>query len=181
MSWRDGGVWFVVTVLAGCTPVRDRATDATAPDAASPDATGCPDDVVYQPIALTGSTPAGPLEAYHYVHARYAGAWCGESYQVEFTPTMARDNCTSDAFLVLGFGFPAGSEQMQTGELAGYADVTSWPNTLANTGQITFEVERVDPPLGPTPHVVGRFVSRARGWSIDLPVDLVSQFGYACQ
>jgi len=124
----------------------------------------------FDPITATGYTPAGSLDVFHYAQAYYL---C-RSYGVILTQTMACSTCTADRWSSFKFAFPfdatgPGSGSFQA-TVSDYASTTS----LDYTEQASFEATVVDPPLGDSPHLVGRFVANGAGWSIDLPIDLHS-------
>lgn len=134
--------------------------DASAADAA------CTSDDIFEPIAATGFTPAGQLDVYHYTHTYY---WC-TGYMVALLPTMVDPGCSTDRALVLWFDFPRDTTQPSTGSFPATADERFEGMIVAS-----FEATNVDPPTAGSPQIVGRFVTNAPGWSIDLSIDVHSQ------
>jgi hypothetical protein len=165
--------------LSGCLRETGYTPSSVVADA-MPDTLHCDvDPAVYTPIAVSGTTPSGPLEMFHYLAAlRYAGS-CLERYEIVLTPTMGGAYCQTDVLHLFIEG-PFETTSVGDGTFAGSAYFDgSYDRHRASvaTDQITFEVRAVDPPSQPNPRVSGRFVSKAAGWSIDLPVDLVASAG----
>jgi hypothetical protein len=163
-----GQVVVAVAASAGC----GSPTSPSAPvDAAFFDAAPevpCTNDVRFEPIATTGSTPSGPLDAYHFALAYYSCSWFG----VEVTQTMMGANCNAERSMELEFDFPIDAIQPGSGSFPGRASEFAFPDSLDGTPDVTFEATYVDPPMSASPRIAGRFVSNAPGWSLDLPIDL---------
>jgi hypothetical protein len=149
--------------------------DAAFLDAA-PDAS-CINGVTFEPIAATGYTPSGPLDAFHFAQAYYLCSW----FEFEVTQTMTQVSCTTDRSMMLEFDFPFDAIQPGSGSFPVRAYEFAFPNSLDGTEDVTFEATYVDPPTTASARIAGRFVSNTPGWSLDLPIDLhASGFDPSC-
>lgn len=171
MAFRSLG-WLIV--LSACSPRAAAVADA-APDVA-PDVDYCASPYVFTPVTVTGTSPRGSLDIFHYAVAGYGGCPDGGmdySYVVEFTPVELDPNCASTA-LWLWILHPYST----TGTNGALADLSPSPDAL--TDMVTFEATQLDPPDATPPHIVGHFVSHDPAWSFDIAVDLISQYESHC-
>jgi hypothetical protein len=167
-----------LTLTSACaSPVRPIQADAAIADS-STDAYFEP--LMLEPISVTGSTPAISLDAFHWIHARYASHWCTYAYEIELTQTRAVDNSTSDPWLKISFSFPHDVATSQSGTFPASASVVSWPDTLASTTAVIFDATRVDPPNSSGARIAGRAHVSSPGWSFDFQLDLPVLFLYSC-
>jgi hypothetical protein len=159
-------VTFMIVAITACHS-RARPDDFVPfVDASAAADAACTSDDIFEPIAATGLTPAGPLDVYHYTHTYYG---CTR-YIVELSPTMVDRGCSTDRALVLSFEFPQQTTQPGTGSFP--ATAYESPESMTDA---SFEAINVDPPTAGSPQIIGRFVTNAPGWSIDLSIDVHSQ------
>ena len=166
-----------VLIAASCGPSSrelqpDAVTDAATDAAPQP-------EYLPEPFEITGSTPAGPLDL-HYIHARYASTWCGEQYEIELSRTTLYDNFTTDPLLYIRFAMPREATEPLVGDQPATAQLTTWTHELADTSQVVFVADRVDPPMMPGGRIIGHVVVNDPGWSLDFRVDLPRLFSIWC-
>jgi hypothetical protein len=127
-------VWLgALVVVAACS-----SKPAEVPDAAV-DADSCASTtLVFTPVTVTGTSPHGPLDAFHYAYAGFISGDCPDAYLIDLTPTEQEPVC-STAWLELAIypPFAAGSNQASAA-LPIYSD--------GMTQNVTFEATRLDTP-----------------------------------
>jgi hypothetical protein len=128
--------------------------------------------LVFTPVTVTGTSPHGPLDAFHYAYAGFISGDCPDAYLIDLTPTEQEPVC-STAWLELAIypPFAAGSNQASAA-LPIYSD--------GMTQNVTFEATQLDTPDAMPARIVGHFVSHDPAWSFDIPVDLTSQWSEGC-
>jgi hypothetical protein len=188
-----GSLVFVAAVaeLAGCSDrggaVSDAATivdaaariDATARvDAvglgdASADAPPCSSTTVFTPVTVTGTSPGGSLDGFHYAFAGFVTGFCPTSYLINVTPDQVTPFCALVPWLQLAVYAPFN----RTGTHRASA---SLPNTSQQTDNVSFEATELDPADATPPHIVGHFVSHDPAWAFDIAIDLTSQSSTNC-
>jgi hypothetical protein len=175
MGWRSLG-W--VTVLAACSPTTGASPDAApdvVPDVAI-DADRCASPYTLAPVALTGTSPRGSLDSFHYAVAGYTtcpDSGMEDGYMVAFIPSKIALDCAPTTLSLWIF-----TPSSTAGTHAARAILSPPPSVL--TDMVTFEATQLDPPGATPSHIVGRFVSRDPAWAFDLPVDLTTQFSASC-
>jgi len=165
-------------VLAACS-----SSPGASPDAANHvtidaaiDADRCASAYALAPVTLTGTSPRGSLDSFHYAVAGYVScpdSGAEDGYTVAFVPSKTALDC-ADTTLVLSIFAPSS----MAGTHAAKAVLSPPPSVL--TDMVTFEATQLDPPSGMPSHIVGHFVSHDPAWSFDLPVDLTTQFSSSC-
>jgi hypothetical protein len=161
--------WFAA--FAGCTAARDAApVDA---EAAAPDASSCPANAMFTPVTVTGTSPSGSLDVFHYAYAGYATGFCAEQYLIHVAAAQADPSCADAPGLLLAIFAPFTT----TGTNRASA---SLPDVNERTERVTFEATKLDLPDATPPHIAGRFVSQDPAWSFDIAIDLTSQSSTTC-
>jgi hypothetical protein len=163
-------VLVVVAVVPAVTACSSSSVVADAAPARDP-GTG------YTPVTITGTSPQGPLDIFHYARAGYVDGFCPEGYLITITPRPASVicyDCYNDPRFMLGVSPPFGVG----GPHAAFASVDD--GHINFTENVTFEPTQLDVPTAPSPRITGRFVSNDPLWSFDITVDLVSQFSDPC-
>jgi hypothetical protein len=165
-------------VLSACSSPAPAVADAAVDVAVDTDP--CASPYVFTPVTVTGTTPRGSLDIFHYAYAGHticgpeAG---GDAYGVEFSPNQREPDCSSEILELWIF-----APYSTTGTSAAAAFITVEPSAVTDgTDQVTFEATQLDPPDATPPHIIGHFVSHNPVWSFDIAVDLISQFdSYVC-
>ena len=157
-----------LALFAGCSNRPGEVVDA-APDVAS-----CPSSSVFTPITVTGMSPGGSLDVFHYAHAGFVTGFCQDAYLINFTATEIEPPCAPAPWLQLAIFAPFTT----TG--TNRASATLPALDQARTDNVTFEATELDPPDAMPPHIVGHFVSHDVAWSFDIAVDLTSQSSTDC-
>lgn len=165
-------------LLVACSPgprpeVPDAAPDA-APDAPPIPAGGEPcewlSSLEYTPVTLTGTSPTGSLDGFHYAFAAFTS--CGPAYEIDFTPTATGPQGLEPSLrLWIMWPFTA------TGTNRAMA-LHAYPEAM--TDMVTFEATQLDGLEAAPPHIIGHFVSHDPGWTFDISVDLTSQCISSC-
>jgi hypothetical protein len=161
-------IWLgALVVVAACS-----SKPAEVPDAAV-DADNCATTLSFTPVTVTGTSPRGALDIFHYAYAGYISGDCPEAYLINFTPTPTDPVCsTAQLQLAIYPPFTANGSNMAS---------ASWPIwSDAMTQNVTFEATQLDLPDAMAPRIQGHFVSHDPAWSFDIPVDLTSQWSEAC-
>jgi hypothetical protein len=165
-----GSVFAVVVVLVA-------ACGSTKPvefaDAAS-DSVYCPSMTVFTPVTVSGRSPQGSLDEFHYASAGFVTGFCPNAYVIDFTPQQLDPTCTVAPWFQLEVLAPF----MSTGTNRAAATLSAERNSY--TQQVTFEATQLDTPDAMPPHIVGHFVSYDPAWSFDIAVDITSQFSDDC-
>ena len=160
-----------VTAAAACSTTRPAAPEA--PDAGV-DGWQCTSRLTYTPVTITGTSPLGSLDVFHYAAAGYFDGFCPPAYEIYFTTDGIDQICTTGPDMRLGVKGPFTSP----GSNAAEAAIHNLHE--ATTDHVTFEATQLDQPDAMPPHIIGHFVSHDPGWSFDISVDLTSQFSNTC-
>lgn len=158
---------WVVVVLAACS-----SKPAEVPDAAV-DADNCPTTLTFTPVTITGTSPRGSLDQFHYAYAGFVSGFCPDAYLINFTPTEREPVC-STAWLQLSINAPFTA----TGSNMASASWPIWSDAM--TSNVTFEATQLDMPDAMAPRIMGHFVSHDPAWSFDIAVDMTSQWSSGC-
>jgi hypothetical protein len=161
-------VW--VAAAAACSK-----TPAEMPADAAVDAIDCTAEAPSMPATISGSSPRGSLDIFHYVSVGHVDGFCTESYVLDFTTDGLAPSCTGGPTLYLYVLAPF----QASGSNAGSATLVDGNPT--STDKVAFEATQLDPPDATTPHIIGHFVSNDPAWSFDIPVDLTSQYSKTCE
>jgi len=157
-----------VALFAGCSNPQVEVVDA------APDVTSCPSTTEFTPVTVTGVSPGGSLDVFHYAYAGFVTGSCPDAYVINFTPTELEPSCTPAPWLQLTIFAPFTT----TGTNQARASVTALHEET--TDNVTFEATVIDPPDARPPHIVGHFVSHDAAWSFDISVDLTSRSATTC-
>lgn len=162
----------VLALLAACSST----SHPSRPDAAAPSDAPCPpDDTVYSPITVSGTSPFGSLDdTYHYAVAGHLSGFCIDSYRIDVTPTRQSPTCNQDPWLELVILTPqdAANPYGAAANLVRDAD--------GNTTMVEFQATQLDPPDAQSPRIAGHFISTDPAWTFDIAVDLTSQYNDGC-
>ena len=147
---------------------------------ATPNVDPCAAPYPLTPVTVSGTSPRGSLDIYHYAaawHLDCPDAGVVDAYLVGFVPSELGPSCASTALTL--FVFPPYST---TGTHRAQATETVEPSAVTDaTDNVTFEATQLDPPDAMPPHIRGRFVSHGDpAWSIDVAVDLISAAQASC-
>jgi len=157
-----------VVVVAACSSSPGAVADAPSADAPS---TGCDPGSGFTPVTVTGTSPVGPLDIFHYATAHFVSGDCSDQYLIAFTPHAANAACYGDPTLEFSIGPPF----EQTGPHPALVFIDSVHS--AETFDVTFDATVLDPPSATPPHLVGRFTTTDPAWAFDIAIDLTSQLG----
>jgi hypothetical protein len=161
--------WIGVALLvAACS-----SKPAELPDAAV-DAYDCAPPAPPTQVRVTGASPLGALDTYRYANVGYASGFCPESYVIDITPDGVGPQCATRE-LQLAVLQPFASTGSNAVAVTQYGD-----QRTASTMNVTFEATQLDQPDASPAHIIGHFVSHDLAWSLDLAVDLTSQYSNDC-
>lgn len=160
-----------LVLIAACSP---GPRDVAAPDATPVDAvaTGCVMTGL-TPVSITGSSPAGLIDRYHFAYATAGFSDCADEIDVHF---VVDDQGTCLPQLDLGVGSPF----MSPGSQAAWAYLSG--SESAGAPSVTFDATRlVGAENGQSsPYIAGRFHASAAGWAFDIDVDMPAQPQAGC-
>lgn len=160
----------MLTILVAACGSND--PPAVVPDAAPifDDAEAC-NAPPLAPIAITGSSPNGPLDDFKFFAAGWAGGGCSEGYTIAFRTTdMPCAPGPSLSFATWPPYTPGSSQILVT--LSGPPYIT--------TNQATFEASQLDEPTVAMPRLVGHLVSHDPAWVFDIAIDTTSRSYTVC-
>jgi hypothetical protein len=155
-------VFAVAAVVPACSGAHGETADA------APDVVNCPSTTVFTPVAVSGTSPQGSLDVFHFASAGFVTGFCPDAYLITFTPAQLDPSCVTAPWLQLSIPAPFST----TGPNAAGAIL---PNTNDGTSNVTFEATELDQPDAMVPRIAGHFVSHDPAWSFDIAVDLTSQ------
>jgi hypothetical protein len=158
----------VALLMAACSSKPAETPDATV------DALDCTPQFTYTPVTVTGTSPHGSLDTFHYASAGYADGFCQPSYIVDFTPDGLDPLCTGKPDLQLSVLAPFSASGTNSAWVMLYDPRQSF------TMNATFEATQLDEPSSTPAHITGHFVSHDPAWSFDIAVDLTSQYTNDC-
>jgi hypothetical protein len=116
-----------VLLLTACSSKSTELADAFVPvDAA------CDPGTVFTPISVTGTSPVGSLDIFHYATAGCATGFCPDAYVIQLTPSQADFTCYGDPHLLLSIYPPF----HPSGTHMAYAYIENMHDTM--TQQVTF-------------------------------------------
>jgi hypothetical protein len=139
-----------------------------------PDAYVCQTATMFTPVTVSGTSPGGSLDVFHYAAAGFVTGSCPDAYLINFTPTPADPTCAPAPWLQLAIYAPF------TAMGSNVASATLPDMSTAMTSNVSFEATQLDPADATRPHIVGHFVSHDPAWSFDIAVDLISEFSDDC-
>lgn len=173
-SWMLG----CVVLTTGCGDAGTSSPDSAGGDGAVLDA--LTDPWLPEPFSVSGTTPLGSADVFHYIHARYASHWCGYKYQIELTRTELRDNASPDPYLMIEVPMAVDAVDPLEGEVDATVFVSSATTTLAVAAGGVFQATVVDPPSVDNARVSGRVIVNEAGWDLDFAVALTSRGSFTC-
>jgi hypothetical protein len=147
---------------------------SSSPAAVADAAPACDPDTVFTPVTITGMSPDGSLDIFHYATAAHVDGFCPDEYLISITPRQASFVCYGDPVFMLTISPPFGVG----GPHAATASIND--GHISSTNNVTFEPTQLDSPTTPLPRIFGRFVSDDPPWSFDITLGLISRFNSTC-
>lgn len=149
-----------LVLIAACSPGARAQPDAAVVADASPDAAPYCDKVDLAPIAVSGTTPGGTLDGFHFASARFSSNCYPDGWAIILWYDDAPD-CSRTVTLRIPF---------QNGGVTSPGSNPAEAIVDGNyTNNVTFEATTLD---ADALHIAGRFVSHDPAWTFDVPVDM---------